>query len=149
MSADDWMERLGVDIWDEGVRQQVETIQGELTSQLLRAGSGVVVEWGTWARTERDRLKARAHGAGALVHLEFLDAPIEILWDRIRSRAREQVVGSRAIRREELETWSETIERPTDDEFAEFDPMPPVRAGERPGSPAFPYGSWQPQSRPR
>lgn len=144
MSADDWMDGLDVDIWDEGVRQQVETIQGNVTMELLRTGTSVVIEWGTWTRSERDALRRRAAAVGALVHLEFLDAPLDVLWERVRDRAREQAVGSRAITRDDLHEWSGIIERPTADELAGYDPMPPVRAGERPGSPAFPYGNWTP-----
>jgi predicted kinase len=144
MSADDWMDRLGVDIWDEGTRRQIEMIQGDHAEMLLRGGTSVVVEWGTWTRVDRDRLRLRARRAGALVHLEFLDPPLDVLWDRVRDRAREQVVGTRAISRDDLVTWSEQIERPAAEEFAEYDPMPPVRAGDHPGSPEFPYGSWRP-----
>lgn len=144
MSADDWMEHLDADIWDEQVRQRIETIQFERTSDLLRTGTNVVVEWGSWTRDERERLRRCASAAGAVAHLEFLDPPPDVLWQRIRDRAREQVVGSRAITRADLDGWSESIERPTDDEFRHYDPMPPVRAGDRPGSPAYPYGSWRP-----
>ncbi len=83
------------------------------------------------------------------MHLEFLDPPLDVLWARVEDRAREQQVGNRAITRADLEGWSTVIERPTEDEFERYDPIPPVVAGDRLGSPAYPYGSWQPQSRPR
>lgn len=143
-SADDWMSELDIDVWDEQARTRVETIQRDQTTLLLRAGTSIVIEWGTWARSERDGLRALARAAGALVHLEFLDAPVDELWDRVRNRGREQVAGSRPITREDLQGWSAMIERPTVDELHRFDPMPPVRAGERAGSPAYPYGSWRP-----
>ena len=149
MSPDDWLDRLGIDVWDEQARSRVERIQGELTSDLLRVGASVIVEWGTWMRSERDALGASARRAGALVHLEFLDAPIDVLWDRVRSRGREQHVGARAITSDEMASWSDTIERPSAEEIAAYDPMPPVVAGERPGSVSYPYGSWLPQTRPR
>lgn len=149
LSADDWMEQLGVDIWDEDARADVEEIQGDLTMTLLAAGASAVIEWGTWTRAERDRLRDRAVRAGALVHLELLDAPVDVLWARVSARDRERHVGSRAITRAELEQWSTIIERPTADELASYDPMPPVRAGVRPASPAYPYGDWLPRTRPR
>lgn len=149
VSPDDWLERLGIDIWDADARRRVERIQAELTSDLLRTGASVVVEWGTWMRSEREALRASALRSGALVHLEFLDAPLDVLWERIRSRGREQVVGARAVTRDDLATWSHTIERPDDDELITYDPLPPVTAGEREGSASYPYGNWLPQSRPR
>lgn len=144
MSADDWMAELGHDIWDEAVRARIETIQRELTLPILSAGTHVVIEWGTWTRAERTRLRAVARAAGSLVHLEFLDAPLADLWERVSGRGREHVAESRAITRSDLEEWSTVIERPTAEELRDYDPMPPVRAGEQPGGPAFPYGSWRP-----
>ena len=138
------MEQLGSDIWDDDIRRRIETIQGGLTTDVLRTGTSVIVEWGTWMRTERDRLHQRATAVGAMAHLEFLDSPLDVLWERIRVGARERVVGSRVISREDLVRWSDIIERPTHDELDGYDPLPPVRAAELPGSPAFPYGSWLP-----
>ena len=54
LSADDWMERLGIDIWDEEVRAGIELVQRELATSVLAGGSNVVVEWGTWLRRQRD-----------------------------------------------------------------------------------------------
>lgn len=142
LSADDVLSAAGTDLWDELARTRIESVQRALAERLLRLGTNVVVEWGSWSRAERDELRAAARRAGALAHLEFLDAPLDVLWERVRSRAPR--TGTRAITRQDLTTWSELIERPADEELAMFDPMPPVRAGGRPGSPGFPYGSWQP-----
>jgi len=144
MSSDDWMERLDVDIWDDVVRARVERLQHGLVGGLLRVGTSVVVERGTRARRERDELRAVAEDVGAFAHLEFLDPPLDVLWDRVSARERERSPGSRAITRADLEAWSETWERPTPDETGTFDPTPPVRAGDRPGGPAYPYGGWRP-----
>ncbi len=148
MSIDDWMERLGVDIWDQDVRAQIEAFQRDLTADLLRVGASVVIEWGTWARSERDVLLAIARDVGAFVHLEMLDPPLEVLWNRVQDRDREREVGSRGITRADMEEWSKIIERPTAGELADYDPMPPVTAGEHPGTPAYPYGNWRPDGTP-
>jgi predicted kinase len=133
MSPDDWLERLRVDIWDEEVRGRIERIQGELTSDLLSVGASVVVEWGTWMRAERDALRESALRSGALAHLEFLDAPLEVLWQRVRSRGHEQRIGSRAVTHDDMVAWSATIERPNDNEIAGYDPLPPATDGNGPG----------------
>jgi len=145
MSADDWMERLGTDLWDEDARARIERIQRGLTADLLRVGTNVVVEWGAWARFERDDLLAIAGGAGALAHLEFLDAPVDVLWHRVVDRARQPRLGGRAITRADMEEWSTIIDRPTSEELDSYDPIPAVTAGDRPGSPAYPYGTWRPE----
>lgn len=149
MSPDDWLDRLGIDIWDATARGRIEQLQGGLTTDLLRAGTSVVVEWGTWMRVERDALREAAARAGALAHLEFLDAPVDVLWERVRARGREQAVGSRAITRDDMIAWSNTIERPDADEFAAYDPLPPVVAGDRRSSTSFPYGGSAPPKRRR
>jgi predicted kinase len=65
-SPDEWMARIGVDLFDQDVRAEIEAIQWEITQRLLRDGDVVVIEWGTWSRTERDELRPRpgAWGGG-------------------------------------------------------------------------------------
>lgn len=139
MCADDWMELLAVDIWDDDARDRIETIQGNLASTLLRVGTSVIVEWGSWTRRERDRLRDAARAAGGFAHLEFLDAPPDVLWQRIEARGCEQAVGSRAITRADLDGWIRAFERPSRSELATYDPMPAVRADESNPLPTFPY----------
>lgn len=139
MCPDDWMERLGIDIWDSDARARIETIQRDVSHGLVRLGTSVVIEWGLWTRTERDEIRLATRAHGGLVHLEFLDAPVDVLLTRIEERAREQVVGSRAITRDDLEAWSAAIERPTPDELAMYDPMPATRAADSTSAPTFPY----------
>lgn len=144
MSADDVMIDRGIDIWDEQARATIEAAQQQLLPTLLRSGGVVIVEWGSWSRAERDTLRSIARGAGAAVHLEFLDVALDELWRRVHDRALEQRHGRRAITRDDLERWWDVVERPTADELATYDAPPPVRSGSRAGSPAFPYGTWQP-----
>jgi predicted kinase len=63
LSADDWMEALAIDLYDEAARARVEALQWELAQSLLRGGLTVVIEWGTWARAERNAFAARGEGA--------------------------------------------------------------------------------------
>jgi len=49
----------------------------------------VIIEWGTWARSERDMLRLGARALGASVELQFVSAPPEVLIERIRLRDRE------------------------------------------------------------
>ena len=120
LSVDGWTERLDPDVGDETFHDRIRHIHRELTTDLLRLGTNVVVESGTRTRAERDVLRESARRSGALVHLEFLDVES-----------------------------SDSVERPAPDELAADDPMPPVRAAERRGSASYPYGNWLPQSRPR
>jgi predicted kinase len=117
LCADDWMERLGMSLWDIGSRAKVEQLQHELVLELLATGSGVVVEWGTWFRSERDQLREAARQRGARVELHYLDAPDEELQRRISARRRED----RPVTLEDVATWREFFEPPTADELELFD----------------------------
>jgi predicted kinase len=122
MCPDDWMMVSGVDLWDAPVRAKIEAFQLTLTLDLLRAGNNVVVEWGTWARDERDKLRDAAKSVGAAVELRYASADRDELWRRIVGRDLEGRWGSRSIRREELDEWMRTFQPPTDEELAAYDP---------------------------
>ena len=121
MCPDDWMTSSGIDLWNDGVRGRIEQLQLELALDLLRAGSNVVIEWGVWARTEREALRDAARAIGAAVELRYVSAPLDELWRRIVERDLAGRWGSRSITRSELEEWSETYEPPTEEELATYD----------------------------
>ena len=115
---DDWLEALALDLYDEDRRARLEALQWKLTQELLALGLIVIIEWGTWARSERDTLRIRARELGAAVELHHLHAGEEVLFDKIRMRGRE----SPPIPREALSRWMDAFEAPTPEEMALFDP---------------------------
>jgi predicted kinase len=117
MCADEWMAFLGVGLWEEGVRSRVEALQWSLGRELLSAGVSVAVEWGTWGRSERERLRSEAASLGARTELYVLDPPLSVLFDRVSARGME----SPAITLEDLERWSAQFERPGAAERARWD----------------------------
>jgi predicted kinase len=84
---------------------------------LLRAGNVVIIEWGTWGREERGRLRVEARTLGAQVELVFLDPPLDELWRRIQERGQIDP----PISRSDLEDWDRVYERPDEDELADYD----------------------------
>jgi predicted kinase len=121
MCPDDWMTAAGIDLWDDTVRARIEAFQLTLSLDLLRAGSNVVIEWGLWAREERDAVRDVAPSIGALVELRYVSAHPDELWRRVTKRDLQGHWGSRSIRREELNQWVEIYQPPTDDELATYD----------------------------
>lgn len=117
-----WMTEMGFDLWDQETRARFERLQWKLTQEILALGHSVVLEWGTWARSERDELRQAARALGAAVELHFLDAPVETLFEKIRGRNRK----SPPITLDDLEKWSEMFERPSEEEMALFDPPLPA-----------------------
>jgi predicted kinase len=121
-SADEWMEAIGVDLFDERTRERIEGLQWQLARRLLELGQMVVIEWGTWGRDERDALRDGARALGAAVELRFLDEPLEVLWNRVRARDMERRIGRRPLTRADLEIYAGKFQRPDVPELALYDP---------------------------
>ena len=115
--ADEWMAALQMNLWDDAARANAEKLQWSLCQRLLALGQTVIVEWGTWGRSERDTLRNTARALGATAELHYLTEPIDILFGRIQRRAMEEP----PITREWLEGWAERIEAPTEEEAALYD----------------------------
>lgn len=118
MCPDEWMLEMGIDLYDEDARAKIERLQWKVTQDLLKLGHTVIIEWGTWGRSERDELREGARALGAKVELRFLDAPIEVLYERAQRRKMEDPPLTMA----HFEDYAKTIQKPDAAEFALFDP---------------------------
>jgi predicted kinase len=118
---DEWMASIGADLFDEQVRDRIEQIQWRVAQRLLQLRQVVLVEWGTWAHAERAALREGARALGAAVELRFLDAPIEVLWERVRGREMERNLGRRPLTRLDIEDYARKFERPDLEELSLFD----------------------------
>jgi predicted kinase len=116
-SPDEWMDALSLDIYDEGRRAKIEALHWKFSQELLARGLTVIIEWGTWGRSERDTLRLGARALGAAVELHYLSAPEDVLFDRIQRRGLE----GPPIERDALSQWFETFQAPTPEEMALFD----------------------------
>ncbi len=124
LCPDDWMDALRIDLFDVAVRARIENLQWSLARRLLELQQVVVIEWGTWAREERDALREGARALGAAVELHVLDEPVEVLWERVGRRGPEKRVGRRALTRADLESYGTSFQRPNEDELRLYDPPP-------------------------
>ena len=119
---DEWMDDLGGDLFDQELRGRVEQLQWRVAQRLLTLGVPVVIEWGTWSRSERDELRDYARAGGVPVELRYLDAPIDELWARLEKREADPELNRRPLTRADLETYASWFERPDAAELALFDP---------------------------
>jgi predicted kinase len=117
LCPDEWMEALSLNLYDEKKRAEIEALQWNLAQSLLALGNTVIIEWGTWARSERDTLRLGARAVGAAVELHCLAAPVDVLFERIRYRNKENP----PIEREMLLQWFEKFQVPTPEEISLFD----------------------------
>jgi predicted kinase len=116
-SPDEWMDALSINLYDEEARAKIEALQWKLAQELLALGLTVIIEWGTWGRSERDTLRLGARALGAAVELHYISAPVDVLFERIQRRGMENP----PIERDALSRWFEIFQAPTPDEMAVFD----------------------------
>jgi predicted kinase len=114
---DEWMEALSIDLYDEERRGRIEALQWKFGQELLQRGVTVIIEWGTWGRPERDKLRLRAKALGAEVELHYLSVPAEVLFERIQRRGMENP----PLKREDISKWFNVFQAPTTEEMALFD----------------------------
>src|SRR3981081_4024327 len=92
-------------------------MQWKVGKELLALVLTVIIEWGTWGRTERDTLRLGARALGAAVELHYLHAPADVLFDRIQRRGLEKP----PIERDAVSRWFALFQAPTPEEMALFD----------------------------
>jgi len=121
LDKDQWTTQLGFDVWDDEFRVLLEAQLWALTQQLLANGQSVILEWGHWARAERDekRLGARALGVG--VELHYLEVPLEELIERAQRRTASGEWRASPMTRAHFEQWATIFQPPDDDELLLFD----------------------------
>ena len=122
LSLDEWELALDVDPFDAGFQTRLEAEFWQLTRRLLVLGTSVVLEWGFWARSERDEKREAARTLGVAVELRFLDEPYEELVRRVVAR---HAAGGIAITESHMDRYRGIFQPPTDDELALYDPPLP------------------------
>jgi predicted kinase len=121
LDKDTWVTQFGGDVWDDEFRVRLEQQLWVLTQELLARGQSVILEWGHWARVERDekRLGARALGVG--VELHYLYAPLEELIERAERRNASGEWTAAPMTRAHFETWATIFQPPDEEEMQLFD----------------------------
>jgi predicted kinase len=121
LDKDQWTTDLGHDVWDDEFRVRLERQLWALTEELLVQGQSVILEWGHWARAERDekRLAARALGVG--VELHYLDAPLEELIERAQRRNASGEWTASPMTPAHFERWAAIFQPPDEHELLLFD----------------------------
>ena len=121
LDKDEWVTQLGGDVWDHTCRIRVESQLWALTLDLLAHGQSVILEWGHWARLERDEKRIGARSLGVGVELHFLDVPLDELVERSDRRTRAGEWTAAPMTRAHFEEWSVIFQPPDEDEFRLFD----------------------------
>jgi predicted kinase len=121
LDKDEWVTRLGGDVWDDELRVRLERQLWALTQELLAHGQSVILEWGHWARAERDEKRLGARALGVAVELHHLDAPLDELIARADRRTAAGEWTAAPMTRAHFEGWASIFEPPDAEELALFD----------------------------
>ena len=124
LTKDEWLTALGSTPWDTPTREKVERELWHLAQEILRLGLSVVLDFGLWARIERDDMRSVARGLGVGVELHYLEVPADELWRRIQARNSQPPWDNYPIRRADLDGWLRVFQAPDAAELALFDPPP-------------------------
>jgi len=116
-SPDEWMDALALNLYDQEWRGKIEALQWKLAREILALDLTVIIEWGTWGRSERDTLRLGARALGAAVELHYLHVPTDVLLERLQRRGRENP----PIKPDALSQWIELFQVPAPEEMALFD----------------------------
>lgn len=129
LCPDEWLADLGADLFDEALRERLEGRLWAHAQDLLELGQTVILEFGFWARAERDAKRLAARALGVAVELHYLTAPFDELCRRLESRSSEGGPGTAPVSRALLKEYVQLFQAPDDVELGLFDPPPGVRRG--------------------
>jgi predicted kinase len=96
----------------------IEALLWNIASRALELGTNAILDYGFWAREEREdyRLRAQQLGAGSEVH--YLDVPADELLRRLAQRNSQPSQKSFLIAEEAMKPWIAFFQKPTADELA-------------------------------
>lgn len=95
----------------------IETILWNIASRALELGTNVILDFGFWAREEREDYRARAKLLGASSEVHFLDVSEDELLRRLAIRNAQQSETSFYIPEAMMKPWFAIFQRPTPDEL--------------------------------
>ena len=122
--------RLTVDEWQIGLFGQdakepehdarhsfIEAMLWNIASRALELGTNVILDFGFWAREEREDYRRRAKRLGASSEVHFLDVSAEELLRRLAVRNSQPSQESFHIPEASMKPWIEFFQKPTPEEL--------------------------------
>ena len=121
LTSDEWQIRLfGQDALDPSHDERhgaIEKIMWEVASRVLSLGMDVILDFGFWAREEREDFRRRAHALGAGFQIHYMEASEEELLRRLAVRNAEMPEGTFVIREAEMREYMALFQPPKADEL--------------------------------
>jgi predicted kinase len=118
LCPDEWWVAMGISLVDSPIRFRLQDHMIQHGETLLRAGVSVIIEFGSWSRSEREAIRQIAVHTDVATELHFVDAPLPELARRVRERGGPD---AQSLLEDVLLKFPEKFERPTADETAPYD----------------------------
>ena len=99
----------------------IEGMLWDIAARALELGTNVILDYGFWAREEREDFRARARQLGASSEIHFLDAAPDELLRRLAARNAQPAQGAFTIPLESMLPWIAFFQRPGPDELERRD----------------------------
>ena len=96
----------------------VESIMWDHASRVLSLGVDVILDFGFWAKEERENFRKRAKALGVNFKIHYMDVPIKELHKRLEKRNK-KASGTFIIPKEEMDTFISTFQPPAPEELRE------------------------------
>ena len=120
LTPDEWQVRLfGQDVTDprhDARHDLIETLQWEVAERALALGTNAILDFGFWAREEREDFRSRAKRLGAASEVHFLEVPSDELLRRLAHRNAQPGLAVH-IPEERMRSYIEVFEKPDTDEL--------------------------------
>ncbi len=121
LTPDEWQLRLfgqDAEAPEHNARHAlIEALLWEVASRALVLGTNVILDFGFWAREEREDYRARAQQLGARSEVHFLDVPADELLRRLVRRNAQLSPMTFHISEEMMKPWIAFFQKPTPDEL--------------------------------
>ncbi len=122
LTPDEWQIRLtGADMFrpdHDRIHSCIEQIMWDVAARALQLGANVILDFGCWAREERDEFRRKTEALGAGFKLHYMDVPREELFRRLDIRNAQQPEGAFVIPRGEMEKYMQIFQPPEPGELA-------------------------------
>ncbi len=89
-----------------------------VAARALTLGMNVILDYGCWAKQERDLFRSHSAELGVRFELHVLDVPLDELWRRLEARNLDLPPDTFPITRAELQEWAGWYGVPDADELA-------------------------------
>ena len=121
LTTDVWHLRLygsDVDTPEHDVRHAaIEKIMWDVAKRVLELGCDVILDFGCWARSERDDFRRRAQQVGAQFQIHYMEASREELMRRLQERNRRAPEGVFVIPEADMLRYMDIFQPPSPDEL--------------------------------